>query len=82
VGHVVAGVFPAAVRDGLITEPVRIFAPGFGAGAMAGYSVMHVDPAVVAVQTASAPGHEAAEPGVPVPAEHAPASEEVRTAFG
>jgi hypothetical protein len=34
------------------------------------------------VQTASAPGHEAAEPGVPVPAEHAPASEEVRTAFG
>ncbi|ATQ31505.1 3-ketoacyl-ACP synthase [Rhodococcus ruber Chol-4] len=38
-----------AVRDGVITEPVRIFAPGFGAGAVAGYSVMRIDPAVVAI---------------------------------
>lgn len=38
-----------AVRDGVITEPVRVFAPGFGAGAVAGYSVMRVDPAVVAI---------------------------------
>ena len=38
-----------AVRDGVITEPVRIFAPGFGAGAVAGYSVMRIDPAVVAL---------------------------------
>ncbi|MEE2031363.1 3-oxoacyl-ACP synthase III family protein [Rhodococcus chondri] len=37
-----------AVRDGVITEPMRIFAPGFGAGAVAGYSVMRIDPAVVA----------------------------------
>ncbi len=37
-----------AVRDGVITEPVRVFAPGFGAGAVAGFSVMRVDPAVVA----------------------------------
>ena len=36
-----------AVRDGVIKEPVRIFAPGFGAGAVAGYAVMRVDPAVV-----------------------------------
>ena len=36
-----------AVRDGVITEPVRIFAPGFGAGAVAGYTVMRVDPKVV-----------------------------------
>lgn len=36
-----------AVRDGVITEPVRIFAPGFGAGAVAGYTVMTVDPKVV-----------------------------------
>jgi len=27
---------------------MRIFAPGFGAGAVAGYVVMRVDPAVVA----------------------------------
>jgi hypothetical protein len=33
----------------VITEPVRIFAPGFGAGAVAGYSVMRIDPAVVAM---------------------------------
>ncbi|MDX5310878.1 MAG: ketoacyl-ACP synthase III, partial [Rhodococcus sp. (in: high G+C Gram-positive bacteria)] len=38
-----------AVRYGVITEPVRIFAPGFGAGAVAGYSVMRIDPAVVAI---------------------------------
>lgn len=36
-----------AVRDGVIDEPVRIFAPGFGAGAVAGYTVMRVDPSVV-----------------------------------
>jgi 3-oxoacyl-[acyl-carrier-protein] synthase-3 len=36
-----------AVRDGVITRPVRIFAPGFGAGAVAGFVVMRVDPAVV-----------------------------------
>ena len=36
-----------AVRDGVITKPSRIFAPGFGAGAVAGYSVMIVDPTAV-----------------------------------
>jgi 3-oxoacyl-[acyl-carrier-protein] synthase-3 len=68
-----------AVRDGVITEPLRIFAPGFGAGAVAGYAVMRVDPAVVAVQEpmAAASSPEAAPPA----AEHAPASEEVREAF-
>lgn len=38
-----------AVRDGVIKEPMRVFAPGFGAGAVAGYTVMRIDPAVVAV---------------------------------
>jgi 3-hydroxy-3-methylglutaryl CoA synthase len=76
-----------AVRDGVITEPVRIFAPGFGAGAVAGYAVMRLDPAVVAVETPSAPGREAPEPGAPAPDDHAlddhaPASEEMQTAFG
>jgi 3-oxoacyl-[acyl-carrier-protein] synthase-3 len=41
-----------AVRDGVIKEPVRIFAPGFGAGAVAGYSVMRIDPGAVAVSEA------------------------------
>jgi 3-oxoacyl-[acyl-carrier-protein] synthase III len=43
-----------AVRDGVISGPVRIFAPGFGAGAVAGYAVMQLDPAVVAVQAPAA----------------------------
>src|SRR6266566_1762223 len=37
-----------AVRDGIIDRPMRIFAPGFGAGAVAGYVVMRIDPAIVA----------------------------------
>jgi 3-oxoacyl-[acyl-carrier-protein] synthase III len=37
-----------AVRDGVITKPMRVFAPGFGAGAVAGYAVLRVDPAVIA----------------------------------
>ena len=45
-----------AVRDGVIEEPVRIFAPGFGAGAVAGFSVMRIDPAVVAISQ-PAPRH-------------------------
>ena len=37
-----------AVREGVITRRMRIFAPGFGAGAVGGYAVLRVDPAVVA----------------------------------
>ena len=37
-----------AVHDGVIERPTRVFAPGFGAGAVAGYVVVQVDPAVVA----------------------------------
>src|SRR5499433_3553206 len=36
------------VRDGVLTRPTRVFAPGFGAGAVGGYVVMRIDPAVVA----------------------------------
>jgi 3-oxoacyl-[acyl-carrier-protein] synthase III len=53
-----------AVRDGVIREPARIFAPGFGAGAVAGYAVLRVDPAVVAVADTSAPAGSQA-PGAP-----------------
>ena len=37
-----------AVHEGVIDRPLRVFAPGFGAGAVGGYVVMRVDPAVVA----------------------------------
>lgn len=40
-----------AVREGRIDRPMRIFAPGFGAGAVGGYVVMRVDPAVVSLST-------------------------------
>ena len=36
-----------AVVEGRIDRPMRVFAPGFGAGAVGGYVVMRVDPAVV-----------------------------------
>lgn len=37
-----------AVREGVIGRPMRVFTPAFGAGAVGGYVVMLVDPAVVA----------------------------------
>jgi 3-oxoacyl-(acyl-carrier-protein) synthase III len=36
-----------AVLDGKIDRRMRLFAPGFGAGAVAGYAVLHLDPSVV-----------------------------------
>ncbi|MEQ9335821.1 MAG: 3-oxoacyl-[acyl-carrier-protein] synthase III C-terminal domain-containing protein, partial [Miltoncostaeaceae bacterium] len=51
VGNVSAASIPIAiydaVMDGVITKRSRIFTPGFGAGAVAGYCVMHLDPAIV-----------------------------------
>jgi len=51
-GNVSAASIPIAlfdaVRDGAITGRTRIFAPGFGAGAVGGYAVLQVDPAIVA----------------------------------
>jgi hypothetical protein len=51
-GNVSAASIPIAVydavRDGVITRPARVFAPGFGAGAVGGYAVMRIDPAIVA----------------------------------
>ncbi len=67
-----------AVRDGVITKPVRIFAPGFGAGAVAGYTVMRIDPAVVAmVAPAPAMGESIDNAGPPQSS-----SDEVLLAFG
>ncbi len=51
-GNVSAASIPIAVydavRDGVISHPVRVFAPGFGAGAVGGYAVLRIDPAIVA----------------------------------
>jgi 3-hydroxy-3-methylglutaryl CoA synthase len=46
-----------AVRDGVISRPTRIFAPGFGAGSVAGYAIMRVDPAVMAAPSADTEVH-------------------------
>jgi 3-oxoacyl-[acyl-carrier-protein] synthase III len=72
-----------AVRDGVVTAPVRIFAPGFGAGAVAGYTVLTLDPAIVAVeQPGSAPDLSSPEPALPASDGRSSASEEIRVAFG
>jgi hypothetical protein len=71
-----------AVRDGVITEPLRVFAPGFGAGAVAGYAVMRVDPAVVAVQGPPVPHEGGTEAPAPSAAESSQGSDEVQQAFG
>ncbi len=51
-GNVSAASIPIAlydaVRDGVISRPTRVFTPGFGAGAVGGYAVMRIDPAIVA----------------------------------
>ena len=70
---------------------MRVFAPGFGAGAVAGYTVMRIDPAVVAIaDPAPAVGavspSEAAQPSTGQPPTERPSfgqsSEDVRLAFG
>lgn len=51
VGNASAASIPIAIHDavvdGVIDRPMRVFAPGFGAGSIAGYAVLRVDPAVV-----------------------------------
>jgi 3-oxoacyl-[acyl-carrier-protein] synthase III len=69
-----------AVRDGVIKEPIRIFAPGFGAGSVAGYAVMRVDPAVVAIE-AETPA-EPEETATAVAAPTGAASDNIQIAYG
>jgi hypothetical protein len=70
-----------AVRDGVIKEPTRIFAPGFGAGAVAGYCVMRIDPAAVAVSPVLPEASRAAssDSGQPLPE---PSPDDTQLAFG
>ena len=54
VGNTSAASIPIALADaaseGVIRRSSRIFAPGFGAGAVAGYVVMRIDPRIIAPQ--------------------------------
>jgi 3-oxoacyl-[acyl-carrier-protein] synthase III len=82
VGNVSAASIPLAihdaVRDGVIDRPARVFAPGFGAGAVGGYAVLRIDPAIVAPErTGAGPAVTAADTG----ATPGSSSEDVRLAF-
>jgi 3-oxoacyl-[acyl-carrier-protein] synthase-3 len=80
-GNVSAASIPLAihdaVREGVIDRPMRVFTPAFGAGAVGGYTVIRIDPAIVVP--------ERTEPAevmtVPEP-NPAPSLEDVRAAFG
>jgi 3-Oxoacyl-[acyl-carrier-protein (ACP)] synthase III C terminal len=82
VGNTSAASIPIAIADairgGIIRQPSRIFTPGFGAGAVAGYAVMRIDPRIVAARP-----HEPALP--PATAVHGASAgssiEDVRAAF-
>ena len=81
-GNVSAASIPLAIRDavadGVISSPVRVFTPAFGAGATAGYAVMRVDPAVVSLTQPPATGSSRAGN----PAQAGGTTEDIRTGFG
>jgi len=81
VGNASAASIPIAIRDavceGVIDRPMRIFAPGFGAGAVGGYAVLRIDPAVVVRDSHASPAGGGAGFAPPTRT----SSEEVRTAF-
>ena len=70
-----------AVRYGGVKEPMRTFAPGCVAGAVAGYCVIHIDPAIVAIET-----EVKAEDGAPFSdrrqPRRAPSPDDAQLAFG
>jgi len=85
VGNASAASIPLAIHDavrgGVIKEPTRIFAPGFGAGAVAGYCVMRVDPTVVAISTEVPAGYDPSSSvsAQPLPE---PSPDDTQLAFG
>ncbi len=84
-GNVSAASIPIAladaVRDGVIDRPMRIFTPGFGAGAVGGYAVLRIDPAIVAPESAPDPGADG--PASPAATGRmGTTSDDVREAFG
>jgi 3-oxoacyl-(acyl-carrier-protein) synthase III len=81
VGNVSAASIPLAiydaVREGVIDRPMRVFTPAFGAGAVGGYTVIRIDPAIVVPERA-----EQAELMTDPEPSVAPSLEDVRAAFG
>ena len=85
-GNVSAASIPIAVydavRDGVITRPVRVFAPGFGAGAVGGYAVLRIDPAIVADEVVLDVLQDT-DPGASGAAQRAGSTtDDIRAAFG
>ena len=87
-GNVSAASIPIAVhdavRDGVITRPTRVFAPGFGAGAVGGYAVMRIDPEIVADEVLLDVQEPAGDSGPAAPPGRVTSSttDDVRAAFG
>ncbi len=81
VGNISSASIPIAiydsVREGVIDRRKRVFAPGFGAGAVGGYVVLHIDPDLVVPEREPARGSVAIS-GDP----RVPSSDDVRVAFG
>ena len=84
VGNTSAASIPLAIADAVnervIHRPTRVFAPGFGAGAVGGYAVLRVDPAIIAPSTVTAGEDKLTASHLP-PTGDRP-SEDVRIAFG
>jgi 3-oxoacyl-[acyl-carrier-protein] synthase-3 len=82
VGNVSAASIPLAlfdaVRDGAVTRRSRVFAPGFGAGAVGGYAVLRLDPAILAEEVAA----DASDDVFPDRSTTSTTSDDVRVAFG
>jgi 3-oxoacyl-(acyl-carrier-protein) synthase III len=83
-GNVSAASIPIAVhdavREGVITRPARVFAPGFGAGAVGGYAVLRIDPAIVADEVVLDIQETAGQPAALRMA--GSTSDDIRAAFG
>jgi 3-oxoacyl-[acyl-carrier-protein] synthase III len=83
-GNVSAASIPIAIADAVadkvITGPTRVFAPGFGAGAVGGYAVLTVDPAIVAPEVFLT--EHQVDPPVEVTPVQPTTSDDVRVAFG
>jgi 3-oxoacyl-(acyl-carrier-protein) synthase III len=81
VGNVSAASIPLAiydaVREGVIDRPMRVFTPAFGAGAVGGYTVIRIDPAIVVPERA-----EQSELMTVSEGNVATSLEDVRAAFG
>jgi len=81
VGNVSAASIPIAIYDavseGVIDRPMRVFTPAFGAGAVGGYTVIRIDPAIVVPERA-----EESELMTGSEANVATSLEDVRAAFG